>query len=761
MGAVYRARDPRMGRDVAIKLSAERFSDRFEREVRAVAALNHANICQVYDVGPNYLVMELVEGPTLADRIEQGAVPLEEALAIARQIGDALEAAHEKGIIHRDLKPANIKIKPDGVVRVLDFGLAKIAEQAAAAGDPDESPTVAMGGTVAGQIMGTAAYMSPEQARGKTVDKRADIWAFGMVLYEMLTARQLFEGETISDTLAGVLTKEPAWDGVPSKVRRLLKSCLEKDPKRRLRDIGDAWQLLEDAPTLPPAKTRLPWAIAGILAAVSIALGAVLWRSAKPLETTSQVSMRLDLDLGPDVTLASTIGPSVVFSPDGTRLVFVSQGADGIRRLHIRLLDQPRTTQLSGTEGASAPFFSPDGQWVGFFAKGKLKKTRIDGGDPVALCDAPQGRGGSWGDDGNIIAALNTLTGLSVIPSGGGKPSTLTELPPGESTHRWPQILPGGKAVLFSASTAGGNFDESNFIVFSLQDHTRKTVLEHSGLFPRYAPTGHLVYVRKGSLLATPFDAQRLEARGVSETLVEVSSNNSVGFAQFDFARSGALAYRTGGTQDLLNIEWLDAAGKTEPLIPEPALYGFPRLSPEGSRVASIINGPSPDIFVFDWRRGSKVRLANTANAPRQLAAVKELANPVWTPDGMFLVFRGGGGMFWTRADGVGQPQLLTESKNSQIPLSLTRDGTLAYSELTPGGNSEIRTLHLEFGTSIKAAVTALRVWSTPSVRGVAAVHQNIDRGWRGGVFARRAMAGLSRFDRWRVPGVRARIPRP
>jgi serine/threonine-protein kinase len=275
MGEVYRARDPRMGRDVAIKLSADRFSDRFEREVRAVAALNHPNICHIYDVGPNYLVMELVEGPTLADRIQQDAVPLEEALAIARQIGDALEAAHEKGIVHRDLKPANIKITPEGTVKVLDFGLAKIAESAAAAsGNPDESPTIAMGATLAGQIMGTAAYMSPEQARGKTVDKRADIWAFGVVLYEMLTARRLFEGETISDTLAGVLTKDPDYTHVPSKVQRLLKSCLEKDPKRRLRDIGDAWRSLEDAAPSPVVATRIPWLIA---ASAVLALTIALW----------------------------------------------------------------------------------------------------------------------------------------------------------------------------------------------------------------------------------------------------------------------------------------------------------------------------------------------------------------------------------------------------------------------------------------------------------------------------------------------------
>src|SRR5262245_31535101 len=316
MGEVYRARDPRMGREVAVKVSAERFSDRFEREVRAVAALNHANICQVHDVGPSYLVMELVDGPTLADRIQQGAIPLDEALTIGRQIGDALEAAHEKGIIHRDLKPANIKVKPDGVVKVLDFGLAKFAEQAAAARSPDESPTVAMGATVAGYVMGTAAYMAPEQARGKTVDKRADIWAFGAILYEMLTGLRLFEGETISDTLARVLTREPEWEQVPLKARRLLQSCLEKDPKRRLRHIADAWRLLEEAPLKPMPTQRLPWVVAAMLACALILALAALWRFTRPLAAYPQSVVAVDLDLGPDVTFGATIGPSVIISPD-------------------------------------------------------------------------------------------------------------------------------------------------------------------------------------------------------------------------------------------------------------------------------------------------------------------------------------------------------------------------------------------------------------------------------------------------------------
>jgi serine/threonine-protein kinase len=539
MGEVYRARDPRMGREVAIKISAERFSDRFEREVRAVAALNHPNICQIYDVGPNYLVMELVEGPTLADRIKQGAIPMEETLPIARQIADALEAAHEKGIVHRDLKPANVKIKPDGAVKVLDFGLAKIVEPATPTENPEISPTLTIEATRAGQILGTAAYMAPEQARGAVVDKRTGIWAFGVVLYEMLSGRRLFQGETISDTLASVLAKEPDWQRVPPKAQRLLKSCLEKDPKRRLRDIGDAWRQLDDAP-LPAASSALTWKVA--TAALVLTSAVALWspwhRAVRPME---QASMRLDLDLGPDVSFGSTTGPGVILSPDGKRLVFVSEGVDGTRRLFTRRLDEAKGVQMPGTDGAYAPFFSPDGLWVGFFAQGKLKKTRIDGGEPLNLCDAPAGRGASWGEDGNIVAALDQQAGLRQVPSQGGDAVALTELnlEVGETTHRWPQVLPGGKAILFVASIAYGHYDDAGVAMVSLKNRQTKTLLAHAGMYPRYVPSGHLLYVTKGTLFAATFDLDSLEVRGAPTPLWEVANNPNLGFGQLDFSRNG------------------------------------------------------------------------------------------------------------------------------------------------------------------------------------------------------------------------------
>ena len=426
--------------------------------------------------------------------------------------------------------------------------------------------------------------MASEQARGKTLDKRADIWAFGVVLYEMLTGRRLFAGDSISDTLAAVLTKEPDLERVPMKAQRLLRSCLQKDPKQRLHDIADAKLLLEDAPLAAAATTRLPWIAAGLMTlAFSIALWAP-WRGAS--RQTEQTPVRLDLDLGPDVSLGSSIGPAVILSPDGTRLVFVSQARDRVVSLFTRRLDQPKATPLTKTEGAYAPFFSPDGQWVGFFAQGKLKKIRIDGGEPISLCDAPAGRGGSWSEDGNIIAALDPYGFLSQVPAEGGQAIPFTKLSAEESTHRWPHVLPGGKAVLFNASAANGNFDAAGISVVSLKDHRTKTLFEHAGMFPRYLASGHLVYVTRGSILAVPFDPDRLEVRGPAILLQAVSSNQNIGYAQLDFSRSGTLAYRTGAGEALRTIQWLDVTGKTESLGIEPAFISYVRLSPDGSRIA-------------------------------------------------------------------------------------------------------------------------------------------------------------------------------
>ena len=601
MGEVYRARDTKLDRDVAIKVlpaalaqDPERLA-RFEREAKVLASLNHPNIAQIYGIEDRALVMELVDGQTL-----QGPIPLDTALNYARQIADALEAAHEKNIIHRDLKPANIMITPAGVVKVLDFGLAAVS-QSSDPSSPNTSPTLTISPTRAGMILGTAAYMSPEQARGKQVDKRADIWAFGVVLYEMITGKRLFDGETVSDTLAQVLTKEPDWERVPGKVRRLLKKCLEKDPKKRLRDIADAWELLEEpAATAPLAlnrasRSRLGW-VAAVLGVALLVVGAMLWRATRPVEQPLKPLVRLDVDLGAGVSLTAPYGTAAILSPDGTRLVYVSQG-----KLFTRRLDQPMATELAGTEGAYGPFFSPDGQWVGFYAQGKLRKISVEGGAAVDLCILPALQGGSWGEDGNIIVAIQdpSTTTLMRIPSTGGEPAPVTELAAGGLLPRWPQILPGGKAVLFTAAPALNAFDSANIEVMSFAGHQRKTLVR-GGTFGRYLPSGHLVYVNGGTLFAVPFNLDRMEVHGTpAPVLEEVAYSFQSGFAELDFSLTGTLVYRTSGAPGgRVTVQWMDSTGKTQPLLAKPGFYVRPRLSPDGSRLAmDMRTGQNQDIL--------------------------------------------------------------------------------------------------------------------------------------------------------------------
>jgi hypothetical protein len=695
MGEVYRARDTRLGRDVAIKVSAQQFTERFEREARAIAALNHSNICTLYDVGPNYLVMEYIEGEA-----PKGPMPLDEALRIARQIGDALEAAHEKGIVHRDLKPANIKIKAEGVVKVLDFGLAKVAPALAGEPDADDSATFPLTVTQPGVIMGTPAYMSPEQARGQPFDKRADIWAFGVVLYEMLTGNRPFRGANLGETLAAVIKEEPRLDEIPAQVQPLLRRCLEKDPKKRLRDIGDLDLLLDvgQAHGLSESIGHGPvpqgWShiVAGALAIIALVLGLGWWRAAHPADPPLKPLVRLDVDLGPGVSLGSPTGVDAVLSPDGTRLVYVSQN-----RLFTQRLDQPKAAELSGTGGAYSPFFSPDGQWVGFFAQGKPKKVSLEGGAAINLCNAPAGAGGSWGEDGNIVAALTLNDGLSRIPSAGGAPTPVMELAQGEISHGWPQILPDGKAVLFTANTRQNAWDGANVEVMSVTDRRRKT-LQRGGTYGRYFATsrgaGYLSYINNGTLFAVPFDLDTLTVRGTPSPVLEgVAYSSQSGFAQFDFSRSGTLVYRSGGAAEtkLLTVQWLDGAGKTQPLLARPGPYLTPRLSPDSQRLAlTVTEGSNSDIWIYEWQRDSMTRLT--------FGGFNN--SPVWSPDGRYIVFEGRGGMFWTRSDGAGQPQPLTQSKNRQVPHSFAPDARrLAFFQFG-GGGTDLWTLPMESGGS-------------------------------------------------------------
>ena len=576
MGEVYRAQDTRLQRTVAIKILPREFTSdperlaRFGREARVLASLSHSNIGALYDVqevdGLHALVLEFVEGETLGARIEGSgrkgrgsSLPLPEALSIASQIADALEAAHEKGIVHRDLKPANIMITPSGAVKVLDFGLAKLGVGEGSGPDLSKSPTATHGGTREGNILGTAAYMSPEQARGKPVDKRADIWAFGCVLYEMLTGRHAFGGETTSDTIAGVLDREPEWNALPAatlaSIRRLLERCLTKDPHRRLRDIGEARIAIERArasASEPLAHERavrsptgaLPWALAGLLTlALALALMAPGRRPPDPM-----TPLRLRVQIGADASLDGTYAPAATLSPDGKLLAFTARKAAGQRLLlYVRRLDGLNAAPLSGTEGADGAFFSPDSQWLAFFADGKLKKVATAGGAVVTLCDARDNRGGTWADDGTILFSPGVFTGLWRVSSAGGTPEAVTapDRAAGETTHRLPQALPGSGAVLFTAG-AGSSFEDASIVVQSLPNGARK-VVRQGGYDGRYLESGHLVYMHEGTLFAAPFDLGHLEVTGPSVAVIErLATNPTGGSAAIAYSDRGRVVFQAG-----------------------------------------------------------------------------------------------------------------------------------------------------------------------------------------------------------------------
>ena len=555
MGEVYRARDKKLNRDVAIKILPDLFAGdpdrlaRFDREAQLLAALSHPNIAHIhgFEESPassghaslRALVMELVEGPTLAERLAAGPMSLDEALPIARQIAEALEAAHAQGIVHRDLKPANIKIDPSGMVKVLDFGLAKGTGPAktGAFNNPAASmnlPTITTPAmTHARMILGTAAYMAPEQARGRVVDHRADIWAFGVVLFEMITGTRAFDGEEISDVLASVLKSDPKWTALPAAapvaLRRLIRRCLERDPKRRLQAIGEARIQIDDlisgvpeelaAPALPPVQSNasrvVPWALAVVGAGLAVAT-LLLWAPWRQPPLASPIRMSLELGAGTALATVSQ-GAAAVLSPDGTMLAFVGQTTPGSRRqLFVRRLSETHATSLAGTENAVNPFYSPDGQWVAFFDVTKLKKVAVTGGAVVTITDAPNSRGGAWSEDGTIVFAENR-SGLFRVPSSGGAREPLTTLATGEVTHRFPQILPGGRAVLYTAHTAPDNFDDATIVVQPLPSGTPTTV-QRGGYYGRYLPSGHVAFIHKGTLFATPLDLERLGVTGTSVT---------------------------------------------------------------------------------------------------------------------------------------------------------------------------------------------------------------------------------------------------
>jgi serine/threonine-protein kinase len=728
MGEVYRARDTKLGRDVAIKILPEQFvADgervaRFEREAQLLASLNHPHIGTIYGLeqsdATRFLVLELVDGESLATRIARGPVPFTEARRLARQIVDALETAHDKGIVHRDLKPANIMLTADGVVKVLDFGLAKHDPPVASgqSGGLTHSPTLTLQATQAGVILGTAAYMSPEQAKGRAADKRSDVWAFGCVFYEMLTATSPFSADDLSETLAYVITREPDWtrlpNDVPASVRALLKRCLDKDRKTRIADISTARYVMDEATDVvrpgvatnpPPAASRSAiLALAG--AAIVIAAAVATWAILRPRVAPPQPPMRLSVELGADMAV-TPLGANIQISPDGQTLAFVGQKDSGVPQLYLRRLDQLQATMLAGTDDANNPFFSPDGKWIAFFAGRKLKKIATTGGPAVTLCDAPAGRGGAWAEDGTIVFLPNNGPGVNLVrvSSAGGTPEPLTApanpLAEGEVTQRWPQMLPSGRGVLYTASNVASGFANANIVVQPLPSGARKVVL-HPGFYGRYLPSGHVVYVQNGTLFAAPFDLDRLETSGPSVPVLEGVASNaagaSAGAAQMSVSSNGTLAYLAGASINGFPVSWMDRAGNISTLRATPSIWTNPAFSPDGRRLALEITDPTTNLWVHDLARDTLERLTFDAS---------DSARPVWTPDGRRIAFAAtradspAFNLFWRSADGTGEVQRLTESKNLQFPVSWHPSGRfLAFTEIRPGTSEDLMILPIDGG---------------------------------------------------------------
>ena len=718
MGEVYRAADTRLKRQVAIKILPSDFAGdagrlaRFQREAEVLASLNHPHIASIYGLeesgGVKALVMELVDGPTLADRIARGPIAIEEALPIARQIAEALEAAHEQGIVHRDLKPANIKVRDDGTVKVLDFGLAKARS---GAGDPldagatmmtSSAPTIASGApfgsgaqsgspgvSQTGAILGTAAYMSPEQARGQTVDKRTDVWAFGAILYEMLTGAPAFAGDTVGDLIAAVLKTTPDWAAlpadVPPQIVTLIQRCLEKDRRTRIGDIavarfvlsGDATAAAPLAPVRPSASAAprarqiLPWIAASVLA------GAVIgWLLPRRGEEARPIT-HLQLDVQPAAQLAVSLFAgerpariSIALTPDGRRVMFVGSpaGSPAKSQVYERALDRGDATPLAGTEGATAVFVSPDAQWVAFVADNKLKKVPISGGAAAIMCELPAGPfwGASWGEDGNVYFAGRG--GIFKVTSAGGMPTAITAVDPLKGDRQLlPQLLPGGKALLFTALP--------NIVLLTLGDGTQRTLIE--GTDGRYVDTGHLVYMKSGTLMAVPFDLESRQVTGAPVALIDGvmhgvnagNGNDETQVGQFSISKSGTLVYAPGGIvpNRKATLTWVDRRGVAQPLAGASgrAFYN-PRLSPDGRKILTAIRregSRDTDVWVYDTERGTTTRLTPDGGS-----------YPLWSPDGARVVYSYGrnsaANLYMISADGSGKPERLTTSDVPQTPTS-------------------------------------------------------------------------------------------
>ncbi len=704
MGEVYRAEDTNLSREVAIKVLPEQFTQdpqrlaRFEREAKLLASLNHPNIAAIHSFEHSddihFLVLELVPGETLAERVAKGPLPVEEALEVCRQIAEGVEAAHEKGVIHRDLKPANVKVTPEGKVKILDFGLAKAFEDEIPAADISQSPTLTEEMTRAGVILGTAAYMSPEQARGEEVDKRADIFAFGCVLYELLTGKRTFSGKTITETLGAIIHKEPDWEALPGvtpgRIKELLDDCLQKEVHNRVHDVSQVRIQIKKAlekpiilfpigavsATKPPLWKRvIPWSLASVAVIVA---GVAIWSLTRP---EVRPITRFPLVLPSDQQPTGADRHVVALSPDGTHLVYTAN-----QQLYLRPMDQLEAIPIRGTEGGSRePFFSPDGQWVGFWVGGQLRKVPISGGAPVTLCEAVPPFGASWGQDDTIVFGQGPQ-GILKVSANGGTPEVLVTMDSAEGAWaHGPQILPGGEAVLFTLVLPGVPWDQAQIVVQSLETGERR-VLISGGKDARYAPTGHLVYAQAGTLLAVPFDLKRLEVTRGPVPLVEgvADAGNVTGAAHFKFSSLGSLVYMPGALGRENSLVWVDREGTERPVTAEKRDFTTPRISPDGRQISvAFYEDGERHAWIYNIERDSFSRLTfeGVDNAPL-----------IWTRDGNWITFQsnrdGPNNLYQKPADGSGPAERLTTSESTQIPTSWTPDGSVlafhAWSAASP-----------------------------------------------------------------------------
>ena len=709
MGAVYRATDNKLKREVALKVLPDAFASdpermaRFQREAEVLASLNHSNIAQIYGVEDRALVMELVEGES-----PKGPMPFDGAWEIASQIAAGLEYAHEKGIVHRDLKPANIKITPDGVVKLLDFGLAKaFTGRATASGNVENSPTLTLGATQLGVILGTAAYMAPEQAKGKAVDKRADIWSFGVVLYELLTGERLFNGDDVSDTLAQVLMKQPDLDRAPFQARRLLGECLQKDPKERLRDIGDAKRQVLEAPaqkftaiapqTSSHRNTLVALGIATVAMLAVATLSAIHFREKPPETPVFRTSI-----LPPEDASGFSFDPNTggtAISPDGRLLAFVAN-VKGKSSLYIRALDSLAARALPGTEGAGRPFWSPDSRNIGFQADGKLKRIGVNEGAPRVICDLQLARGATWNADGVIVFSARPSNALNRVAASGGTPQPVTVVDETETFHYWPQFLPDGKHFLYLARAR--DLTKGAVYVASLDnkpEEKRRVKLVDSELGAVYAPNpatpgkGHLFWVQGQNLMAQAFDPVTFRLSGEAAPIADsIGETQSDGYADLSASQTGILAYGNA-RQTSYKLTWIDRSGKRSAPLSAVAAGSF-RISPDGNRVIVPRAAPRLDLWLVDLLRSTETRFTFSGGV-----------GPIWSPDGRDILFATPGGLFRKPASGAGDAVALLKATGTARPLDWSDDGKwLLYSQVEDAGFA-IRAISMETGTTAKPFV--------------------------------------------------------